>query len=146
MRDIPFGRPQIGAEERASVMDVLSGPTLVHGPVTTQFEHNFAELTGAPHAAPLSVLQNYAQIVSSQVRARGSAHLERPSPRLVLPRQFAAFQTGYLSQLSPEICGKYPNSGTRHSQFSNCEPLLQSRSIRPCNRIQTFHQRWDFHS
>ena len=54
MRDIPFGRPQIGAEERASVMDVLSGPTLVHGPVTTRFEHSFAELTGAPHAISTS--------------------------------------------------------------------------------------------
>ena len=54
MRNIPFGRPQIGAEERASVMDVLNGSTLVHGEVTAQFENSFAEYTGAPHSVSVS--------------------------------------------------------------------------------------------
>jgi dTDP-4-amino-4,6-dideoxygalactose transaminase len=54
MRQIPFGRPMIGEEERAAVLDVLSGPILVHGPRATQFEANFAAYTGAPHAVSVS--------------------------------------------------------------------------------------------
>jgi perosamine synthetase len=53
-RNIPFGMPQIGDEERAAVMDVLSGPILVHGPRATQFEEAFAAYTGAPHAITVS--------------------------------------------------------------------------------------------
>ena len=54
MRNIPFGRPQIGVEERASVMDVLNGPMLVHGEVTTLFEDAFAKFTGAPYSVSVS--------------------------------------------------------------------------------------------
>lgn len=53
-RNIPFGRPIIGEEERAAVLDVLSGPILVHGPRTTAFEDAFARWTGAPHAVSVS--------------------------------------------------------------------------------------------
>ena len=31
-RNLPFGKPIIGEEERNAVMDVLAGPILVHGP------------------------------------------------------------------------------------------------------------------
>src|SRR5262249_6022681 len=54
MKNIPFGRPMIGEEERNAVMDVLSGPILVHGPRATQFEADFAAYTGAPHAVSVS--------------------------------------------------------------------------------------------
>jgi perosamine synthetase len=54
MRQIPFGRPMIGEEERAAVLEVLSGPILVHGPRATQFESDFAAYTGAPHAVSVS--------------------------------------------------------------------------------------------
>lgn len=53
-RQIAFGRPMIGEEERAAVLDVLSGPILVHGPRATQFEAGFAAYTGAPHAISVS--------------------------------------------------------------------------------------------
>ncbi len=53
-RTIPFGRPMIGAEERAAVMDVLAGPILVHGPMASRFEEAFAAFTGAPHAISVS--------------------------------------------------------------------------------------------
>ncbi len=53
-RAIPFGKPMIGEEERAAVLDVLSGPTLTHGPRTKQFEDDFAAFTGAPHAVATS--------------------------------------------------------------------------------------------
>lgn len=53
-RNIPFGRPEIGEEERAAALEVLSGPILVHGPRSTKFEEEFAAYTGAPHATSVS--------------------------------------------------------------------------------------------
>jgi dTDP-4-amino-4,6-dideoxygalactose transaminase len=53
-RNIPFGRPLIGDEERNAVLEVMSGPILVHGPRATQFEADFAACTGAPHAVSVS--------------------------------------------------------------------------------------------
>ncbi|HZP68485.1 MAG TPA: DegT/DnrJ/EryC1/StrS family aminotransferase [Pseudolabrys sp.] len=53
-RTLPFGKPLIGEEERAAVMDVLAGPILVHGPRATAFENEFAAYSGAPHAVTVS--------------------------------------------------------------------------------------------
>lgn len=53
-REIPFGRPMIGDEEKQAVMDVLSGPQLVHGPRAKQFERDFAAFLGpTAHATTL---------------------------------------------------------------------------------------------
>lgn len=52
--EIPFGRPIIGPEEKAAVMKVLESPILVHGPLATQFENDFATFTKAPHAVSVS--------------------------------------------------------------------------------------------
>jgi perosamine synthetase len=49
-RNIPFGKPIIGAEEKRAVAEVLDGPILVHGPKAVQFEKDFAAFTKAPHA------------------------------------------------------------------------------------------------
>jgi dTDP-4-amino-4,6-dideoxygalactose transaminase len=54
MNKIPFGMPMIGEEERNAVLDVLSGPILVHGPRATQFEADFAAYTKAPYAVSVS--------------------------------------------------------------------------------------------
>ncbi|MEE8248086.1 MAG: DegT/DnrJ/EryC1/StrS aminotransferase family protein [Alphaproteobacteria bacterium] len=51
---IPFGRPMLDAEEIEAVTRVLSGPTLVHGPVSHAFEQRFAERIGSRHAVCLS--------------------------------------------------------------------------------------------
>lgn len=53
-RNIPFGRPIIGDEERGAVLEVLNGPILVHGPRATAFEEAFARWTGAPHAVSVA--------------------------------------------------------------------------------------------
>ena len=53
-KQIPFGKPMIGEEERSAVMDVMAGPILVHGPQTVQFENDFATFTDAPHAISVS--------------------------------------------------------------------------------------------
>lgn len=54
MRTIPFGRPMISDAERKAVMNVLEGPTLVHGPRSKEFEQDFAAYTGAKHAISCS--------------------------------------------------------------------------------------------
>jgi len=54
VRNIPFGAPMIGDEERSAVQDVLAGPILVHGPRAARFEEDFAAFVGAPHAVSVS--------------------------------------------------------------------------------------------
>jgi len=51
---IPFGKPILDDAERNAVMDVLSGPILVHGPKATDFEVAFAAYTEAPYAVSVS--------------------------------------------------------------------------------------------
>ena len=53
-KNIPFGQPILGDEEKQAVEKVLSGPILVHGPRSELFESSFAEFTGAPHAISVS--------------------------------------------------------------------------------------------
>ncbi|MDA0849240.1 MAG: DegT/DnrJ/EryC1/StrS family aminotransferase [Verrucomicrobia bacterium] len=53
-KQIPFGQPILGKEEKKAVEEVLSGPILVHGPQSELFENSFAEFTGAPHAISVS--------------------------------------------------------------------------------------------
>jgi len=54
MRNIPFGMPIIGNEEKEAVLKVLSGNVLVHGPKAHEFEHAFSEFTGAPYSVSCS--------------------------------------------------------------------------------------------
>lgn len=46
-KEIPFGRPMVGEEERSAVMSVLASPQLVHGPVAKAFEATFAASLGS---------------------------------------------------------------------------------------------------
>lgn len=50
MRNIPFGKPIIGKEEKQAVANVLDSPILVHGPKAKEFEDAFASFTKSPHA------------------------------------------------------------------------------------------------
>lgn len=53
-QNIPFGRPMIDESEINAVINVLSGPTLVHGQITKEFERSFAERVGVKHAISVS--------------------------------------------------------------------------------------------
>lgn len=53
-RSIPFGRPNLDAQEIAAVSEILSGPQLVHGPATKAFEDAFAARAGAARAVAVS--------------------------------------------------------------------------------------------
>jgi perosamine synthetase len=53
-RQISFARPFLDDALRDSVLRVLSGTTLVHGPITHAFETKFAARAGARHAVTVS--------------------------------------------------------------------------------------------
>ena len=54
MHKIPFGKPMIDQEEKEAVIKVMNGSLLVHGPISVQFEEQFAAFTDAPHAISVS--------------------------------------------------------------------------------------------
>lgn len=49
-RNIPFGKPIIGNEEKNAVAAVMDSGIMVHGPKIKEFEAAFAGFTGAPYA------------------------------------------------------------------------------------------------
>lgn len=53
-RNIPFGKPIIGEEERAAVLEVLDGTQLVHGPRAKQFEVDFATFVGGGYSTSVA--------------------------------------------------------------------------------------------
>jgi perosamine synthetase len=53
-REIPFGRPMIGQEEKDAMIEVLSGHILTHGPKCAEFEEKFAARIGVKHAVTTS--------------------------------------------------------------------------------------------
>lgn len=54
MREIPFGKPIIGDEEREAVMRVLRGTQYVHGPIAKAFEADFVTYAGEGYATSTS--------------------------------------------------------------------------------------------
>lgn len=53
-RNVPFARPWITDEDRAAVLDVLSGHVLTHGPQGEAFEAEFRAFVGGGHAISMS--------------------------------------------------------------------------------------------
>ena len=47
MNKIPFGKPILGKKEKEIVRKVLESGTLVHGPISLEFEKLFKNYTGA---------------------------------------------------------------------------------------------------
>ena len=54
MNKIPFGKPIIGKKEKEIVQKVLDSGTLVHGPISLEFEKQFKNYTGAKEAITVS--------------------------------------------------------------------------------------------
>lgn len=116
--EIPFGRPMIGDEERTAVDKVLHGDILVHGPVSEQFEHDFAAFTGAPFAVSCS-------------SATAALHLSYfylgigPGDEVIVPAQ-----THTATAHAVELCG-----GT--SVFLDAEPLTGNVDLSQLERLIT---------
>lgn len=53
-RNLPFGKPWIGDEEKNAVLEVLSGDVLTHGPQSKAFEEEFAEYMGGGYCVSVS--------------------------------------------------------------------------------------------
>src|SRR5215475_13477652 len=80
MREIPFGKPIIGDEERNAIFDVLCGTQLVHGPRAKQFEKDFIAYLGT----------GFATSVASCTAALHLAYFDRsigPGDEVIVPSQ-----------------------------------------------------------
>jgi perosamine synthetase len=53
-KDLPFGMPQVGEEERRALLEVLDSGRYVHGPKMELFEERFAAFSEAPHAVSVA--------------------------------------------------------------------------------------------
>jgi dTDP-4-amino-4,6-dideoxygalactose transaminase len=53
-RNIPFGKPWIGDEEKQAVLGVLSGDVLTHGPQSKAFEEEFSQFMGGGYCVSVS--------------------------------------------------------------------------------------------
>lgn len=96
MRIVPFGKPMLGREEKQSVLKVLDGDMLVHGPRTKEFEVSFATFTGA----------NYAVSVSSCTAALHLSYFYLglgPRDEVIVPAQ-----THVATAHAVELCGAKP--------------------------------------
>lgn len=54
MRNVTFGKPTIGDEEKRAVLEVMEGSQLVHGPRARQFETDFAAYVGGGSALSIA--------------------------------------------------------------------------------------------
>jgi len=96
LKNIPFGRPIIGDEEKQAVLEVLDGPILVHGPRAKKFEEDFASYAGA----------EYAVSVSSCTAAMHLAYFNLglgPGDEVIVPAQ-----THTATAHAVEFCGARP--------------------------------------
>ncbi len=121
MRQIPFGKPIIGEEEKQAVSDVLNGPILVHGPRAETFEKNFATYTGA----------NYTVCVSSCTAAMHLVYFYLglgPGDEVIVPAQ-----THTSTAHAAELCGAKPvfvdsEISTGNIDIDAIEPMINRNS------------------
>jgi len=121
LRQIPFGKPIIGEEEKQAVSDVLNGPILVHGPRAETFEKNFATYTGA----------NYTVCVSSCTAAMHLVYFYLglgPGDEVIVPAQ-----THTSTAHAAELCGAKPvfvdsEISTGNIDIDAIEPMINRNS------------------
>jgi len=97
VKEIPFGRPMIGDEERAAVLEVLESPQLVHGPRAKAFEVMFANSLGR---------EAYATTVSSCTAGLHLAYMHLgigPGDEVIVPAE-----THVATAHAVEITGARP--------------------------------------
>jgi perosamine synthetase len=119
VREVPFGRPMIGAEERAAVLDVLGSPQLVHGPRAHAFEEAFAAMLG-PGA--------HATTVSSCTAGLHLVYLHLgigPGDEVIVPAE-----THVATAHAVEITGARP-------VFVDCEPTTGNIDVSAIERALT---------
>jgi len=121
LRNIPFGSPVMGEEEKLAVLEVLNGPILVHGPKSKEFEAEFSSYTGAP----------YSVSVSSCTAAMHLAYFDLgigPGDEVVVPAQ-----THTATAHAVEFTGAKPvfvdaESGTGNINIDLLEEVISERT------------------
>ena len=116
-RQIPFGRPMIGDEEKEAVLEVLNSPQLVHGPRARQFESDFSSFVGGGQAVS----------VGSCTAALHLAYMQfgiGKGDEVILPAQ-----THVATAHSIEYTGATPVSVDVQATTGNIDPELVSSAI-----------------
>jgi dTDP-4-amino-4,6-dideoxygalactose transaminase len=116
---IPFGRPMLDASEIAAVTEVLSGPQLVHGPVSHEFEQRFAERMGARHAVSVSSCTAGLHL-SLLVKGVG------PGDRVAVPAT-----THVATAHAVEYCGAQPRFVDVEADSGNIDATALSEALEP---------------
>jgi perosamine synthetase len=76
---IPFHRPSIGREETDGVLRVLSSGWLTTGPVTMEFERQFAQFVGSKHALAVNSCTAALQLALDAIGLRAGDEVLVPS-------------------------------------------------------------------
>lgn len=116
-RDLPFGRPILGDEERAAVTEVLSGHILTHGPRCMAFEQRFAERIGVEHAIATSSCTAALQL---SLMALGI----KPGDEVIVPAE-----THVATAHAVEHCGARPIFVDVERATGNIDPRLVEAAI-----------------
>lgn len=127
-RELPFGRPMIGIEERNAVLDVLDGPILVHGERVAAFEREFAAYTGATRAVAVSSCTAALHLV---LMALGVG----PGDEVVVPAQ-----THVATAHAAEFLGARAVFADVDPRTGSLDPAGLERAIGPrCRAIMVVH-------
>ena len=121
-RQIPFGAPVIGAEERQAVLAVLDGPILTHGPRGVEFERAFTEYIGG----------GYALAVSSCAAALHLAYVYLglgTGDEVIVPAQ-----THVATAHAVELCGARPVFVDCDRDTGNIDVDAIEQALTPCTR------------
>ncbi len=121
-KEIPFGRPILGREEKDAVGAVLDGFQLTHGPRCAAFEKAFAERIGVRHAVTTSSC-------TTAMHLALLAHGVGPGDEVIVPAQ-THVATGH----AVEHAGAKPVFVDVERATGNIDPSLVRAAITPRTR------------
>lgn len=128
VRQIPFGRPLLGNEEKRAVLAVLDGTTLTHGPLVRQFEADFAAFTAAEHAVATSSCMAALHLACMALSLG-------PGDEVLV-----SAQTHVATAHAVELCGARPVFVDCDPDTGNVDPeRLRSAITRHCRAIALVH-------
>lgn len=122
-RQIPFGSPMLDEEEIGAVTRVLSGTTLVHGPVTKAFEEAFAARIGTAHAVSLS---SCTAALHLSLFASGVG----PGDEVIVPAM-----THVATAHAVEFCGAKPVFVDVEDDTGNMDPLAVEAAVNERTKV-----------
>ena len=122
MKQIPFGKPIIGKEEKDAVCAVMDSGIMVHGPKIKEFELAFAKFTNAPHAVGLASCTAALHLFYFHLGLK-------PKDEVIVPTQ-----THVATAHSVELAGGKPVFVDSDSSTGNIDISLIESAITPRTR------------